>query len=64
MLNEICKEITELIILFLIIFICLCCCDWANKESIHDQAVYESQFSMDFEVSEGFIAAMFTEPKS
>jgi len=61
MIRAICKETTELIIFFFLIFIGLCCCDFSNKETIHDQAIYESQFSMDFEVSEGFIAALFTE---
>jgi len=54
MLNEICEEISEHLIFFFIIFCLLCLCDISNKEAIHDQAVYESQFNLEFEIATGF----------
>ena len=56
-MNEIKHEFTELVLLFFIIFFGLCWCDVGNREAIHKQAVYESQFSYDFEVSTGWLDA-------
>ena len=54
MLNEICNEITEQAIFIFIVFCLLCCMDWSNKEAIHDNKVYESQFNYEFEIATGF----------
>jgi len=55
MFNEIKHEIAELIIFFFILFVGICCCDWANKEAIHKQAVYDAQFiTYDFEIPTGW----------
>jgi len=57
MIQELKRELTELILLFFIIFFGLCMVDIGNREAIHEQAVYESQFTYDFEVSEGWLNA-------
>ncbi len=55
MLNNIKKELIELILLFFLIFFGLCWVDLANRELIHEQAVYQAQFIMyDFEIPTGF----------
>jgi len=55
MIKEICKELVELVIFFFLIFIGLCLCDIANRQSIHDQAVYDAQFkTFDFEIPTGW----------
>ena len=63
MLNSVKKELTELILLFFIIFFGLCMVDSGNREAIRKQAIYEAQFNYNFEVSTGFVRAMYQEPK-
>jgi len=57
MIQELRKELTELILLFFIIFFGLCMVDIGNREAIHKQAEYEAQFNYDFEVSTGWLNA-------
>jgi len=63
MINEIKRETTELIIFFFILFLGLCMCDWNNKEMIHDRAVYESQFSTNCPIPDGFDRAIIDPDK-
>jgi len=56
-LKSIKNELIELILLFFIIFYGLFWVDIGNREAIHEQAVYESQFTYEFEVSEGWLNA-------
>ena len=61
MIQELKKEAIELILLFFLLFFGLVWCDIGNREAIHRQAVYESQFSCyDFEISTGFEDAIVT----
>jgi len=57
MILELKKELIELILLFFLIFYGLAWIDIGNREAIHEQAVYESRFTYDFEVSEGWLNA-------
>jgi len=63
MLNEIYKEISESLIFFFIVFCLLCLCHVANKQAIHDQAVYDAMFiCYDVPVPDGFSKAMIKTP--
>jgi len=53
-MNEIKKEIIELMILFFIIFFGLIWVDIGNRELIHKEAVYQAGFNLDFEIPTGF----------
>ena len=57
MIQELRKELIEIILLFFIIFFGLCMVDIGNREAIHKQAIYEARFTYDFEVSEGWLNA-------